>query len=290
MENNGLNTKAMLVTLSISYWYARKYDKKESKKLTDKHSVTEKAARVTKNLFPVESESYQAIVSAHGAARQEHYRLTLPWTDGGSRILLANNYEKYTEAMRPKRSDFDTSWHTFVGEYPALYESAKINLKTLWKQEDYPSASDMPNKFSFSIKVLPLPEADDFRVSLGADDIEAIKDQIRDDTKASIAEAMKDPYDRLFKVVFKMAEKLHDRKGIFHDSLLGNIEDLIDLLPSLNLTQDPKLIEMGEQIRAALTSYEPETLRKNNKVRKNVAEKADQICNDLAGFMGGGNG
>ncbi len=282
---NGLHTKAMLVNLSIGCWSARKLDKKESKRVTEHHNVTDKAARVTKSLLPEDFGSYKEIICAAVEARQEHYRLTLPWTDNGSRILLASNYQSYTEAIRLLRTRFDTAKGKFVPEYPALYENAKRDLKTLWKEDDYPSVTDIPNKFYFSIKVLPLPEANDFRVSLGSTDVEMIQDQIREDTKNSIAQAMKDPYRRLLKVVSDMAKKLNDKKGKFHDTLVTNIEDMVKLLPALNLMQDPELTKIGERILVSLANHEPDTLRKNTKVRKNVAQQADQICNDLAAFM-----
>lgn len=275
----------MLVSLSISFWTARKFDKKESKKFTASHQVSDNAARINKSLLPDESGAHKALVASHSAARLEHYRLTLPWSDAGSRILLASNYEKYTEAMRPLRMAFDTASKTFIGEYPHLYEVSKGSLKTLWKEEDYPTVSEIPNKFSFSIKVLPLPQAGDFRVNLGAGDVEAIQDQIREDTKVSITLAMRDPYERLLKVVKAMAIKLHDRKGKFHDSLITNIEDLVGLLPALNLTNDLELTKMGERISGNLMAHEPETLRINKKARKQTAEQADQIYNDLAAFM-----
>ncbi len=282
---NGLQTKAMLISLSIGYWSARKLDKKESKRVTEHHKVTDKAARVTKSLLPEEFGSYKAIANANVAARQEHYRLTLPWTDGGSRILLATQYESYSEIMRPLRQDFDSASKEFMQQYPSLYESAKRDLKTLWKQEDYPSVADISGKFYFSIRVLPLPEADDFRVNLENTDVELIRDQIREDTKNSIAQAMKDPYRRLLEVVSNMAKKLNDKKGKFHDTLVTNIEDMVKLLPALNLMQDPELTKMGKRVLASLTNHEPDTLRKNIKIRKNVGQQADQICNDLAAFM-----
>jgi len=289
-HTNNLNTKAMLVSLNISCWIARKLDKKESKKLTEQHGVVDNAARVLKNLLPENYGSYKKIMTALTAARQEHNKKTLPWIDGGTRILLASNYEQYTGTMRPLRTDFDSASHEFVKEYPTLYKSSKDSLKTLWKEDDYPSVTDIPSKFGFSIKVLPLPQAEDFRVNLGTTDVEAIQEQIRDNTKAAIAEAMKDPFRRLHEVVFRMAQKLGDKKGKFHDTLITNIEEVVGLLPSLNLTNDPELTKMGAKIIGQLAQYEPETLRTDPKRRKTIAQQADQICNDLAAFMGGSDG
>ena len=97
---NGITSKAMLVTLSISCWNARKFDRKITREVAERHKTTEKIGRYNKNLLPVEADLYLAISTAGWKARQVHYRETLPWSDEGSRILLGSNYFHYTESFR----------------------------------------------------------------------------------------------------------------------------------------------------------------------------------------------
>ena len=56
-SNGNLATKAMLVDLSIRAWNARKFDKKITKEVAQRHGTTEKAGRYNKNLLPFDAPS-----------------------------------------------------------------------------------------------------------------------------------------------------------------------------------------------------------------------------------------
>ena len=64
---------------------------------------------------------------------------------------------------------------------------------------------------------------------------------------------MRDPWERLKTVVEAMAKALSIPDKIFRDSLIGNVENLLDLMPDLNVTGDPTLEAMCSKIRKALT-------------------------------------
>ena len=285
---NELSKKAMLVDLSIRYWKARKYDKQATAEVAEAHGTTEQVGRYRKNLLPVEAESYEEVRRIAGNLRQEHYNQTLPWTNDGARILPAANYPAYTEALRNKRTEFDRATKTFLEEYTDLRIRAKDALRSLYKEEDYPLASEVQQLFEVSIKFFPLPMGDDFRVSLGNSTDEDIRSQIDRDTRAAITEGMKEPYRRLHVVVARMADRLSDQGAKFKNSLVGNIQELCDIIPGLNLTDDPEMTRMTDVVRSKLAGLVPDELRNDTKLRKQVAEQARKIESDLAGYMGGG--
>lgn len=283
---NSLNRKAMLVTLNISYWSSRKYDKKVSQEVADSHNTDQKVGRYRKNLLPVDAPSYQAVRNAISAARDEHYKHSLPWSSDGARILPAANFERYGEAMRAKRSAFDKAVQVFIAEYPTLREQAKGALNTMYQAEDYPVPADIVHRFGFSTKVFPLPSGEDFRVELTDVDVSGIRAQIEEETKAAVAEGMKDAYGRLHEVVARMAARLGDSSSKFKNSLVGNVRELCDLLPSLNLTGDADLTRLLSDVKGKLTTFEAEDLRDDSGLRRKVAQDARQIEHDLSAFMG----
>lgn len=285
---NALNKKAMLVDLSIKCWYARKHDRKVTEEVAEAHQTRGDVGRYNKNLLPVDALSYDTVRRLVGEIRLEHYRQTLPWSNDGARILPAVNYLQYMEIMREKRGKFERAVKEFLVEYPGLRENAKEQLKTLYQAEDYPQVGRIEQLFGVSVKVFPLPAGEDFRVSLAGGDAEAIREQIEKDTRETVVEAMREPYRRLHVVVARMAERLGDPKGKFKDSLVSNIEELCDLLPSLNLTGDPEMGRMTDLVRSKLAGHDPDDLRDDAKLRKQVAEEARRIGADLAAFMGGG--
>lgn len=286
VESNSLNRKAMLVTLNISYWSSRKYDRKVSQEVADSHKTDQRAGRYRKNLLPVDAPSYQAVRNAISAARDEHYKHSLPWSSDGARILPAANFQRYADAMREKRAAFDKAVREFIVEYPTLREQAKEALNTMYQSEDYPVPADIVDRFGFATKVYPLPSGEDFRVDLTNVNVGDIRNQIEQETKAAVAEGMKDAYARLHDVVSRMSARLGDPDGKFKNSLVGNIRELCDLLPSLNLTGDVELTRLVGDVKKKLTANEAEDLRDDPTLRKKVADDARQIEHDLAAFMG----
>jgi hypothetical protein len=279
-----ITEKAMLVRLSISQWTARRFDLKATNHVISDYGAKRDSGRFNKLLVDLDAvKTYQ---KAANEARTFHYSNTLPWGDDGSRILPSKNYLPYTKKMRKLKESFEKSVNDFVDMYPGLIERAQNDLNGLFNKKDYPSPSDLPGKFNFSIGVVPVPAAGDFRVSLSEDEVEQIRADIEARVQDSIAAAMRDAWDRLFQVVKHMAEKLRDRKAIFRDSLIGNIEELCDILPRLNLTDDPNLKKIVRETKQALAGLDPEVLRKHEIDRKLAADQAQGILKKMAAYMG----
>jgi hypothetical protein len=116
-------------------------------------------------------------------------------------------------------------------------------------------------------------------------------------TSEAISAATTSVWQRIHNVVEHMASKLEDysvevvngktrTKGAFHDTLVSNIADLADLLPALNVSNDPKLTQMADNLRSKLASYDPDDLRKQEGARKMAAKDARQILAEIQESLG----
>ena len=160
-----LSSRAMLCSLSIGMWSARKHDPEASEEIAQRHGAQADAGRYHKVLLPKAAlAEIQKIVSD---ARQEHYFMTLPWDDNGYRVLPAAAYMDHTERMRDLSNRFSPAVETLAQQFGQLVEEAKVRLGGLFRPEDYPSPEELRSKFSFDTKVMPLSDAGDFRVTLG---------------------------------------------------------------------------------------------------------------------------
>lgn len=295
---NSMNTRAMLSTLSIKQYAARKYDKKATREIAQTHGTNENVGRYNKNLLPADAASYKAIATAAGAARIEFYKNTLPWLDDGARVLPSTNYLSCVSEMRKRTDAFELTISPFIVEYPLLKARAKAALNGLYREEDYPTVDKLKAAFKMNLRFFPLPDAADFRADIRQEDVDAIKQQIDFDTKSSIAKAMEEPYKRLFDGVAHMASRLSESKtcacrackgrvfqgGEFKDTLVSNLVDLCDTLPRLNLTGDPQLTASVEEVKAALTGFSAGALRDNQTVRTTLAARAEEIACNLRVF------
>lgn len=285
-----VNNRAMLVSLNITGWSARKYDRKITDEVAKNHNVKDEVGRYNKIL--IAKDAIQKITTLAGDARAKHYFNTLPWSDEGYRILMAVNFMDYTQIMRGLRMKWEAAVHEFVANYPSYVEDARKRLNGMFREDDYPRVDEIRRRFAFETSVLPLPEAGDFRVKLAEDEVDDIRKSIEAKVQENVEHAAADAWKRLHEAVAHMAERLdayskrtgEDRSGTFRDTLVTNLVDIANVLPKLNIKGDPALDQMAENVMAKLCRYDADTLRQNNKALKVVKSEADAILDAMRGI------
>jgi len=288
---NSITTRAMLVSLNIQQWFGNKHDRKVAQEVADNHKSDVSMGRFVKKL--VAKESLDKIRRITSAARLEHYKRTLPWQDGGTRILSSVAYFDYAEKMREFSAEWDAAVAEFLDEYPQLVADARKRLNGLFNQADYPAVNRMPRKFSFRFDVMPMPTAEDFRVQLGDEATARVRAEIEESVNASLKAAMDDIWQRLVDVVAHMKERLDlysvEKDGTvnhaFRDSLVENVRELLAILPSLNITEDAKLKQMATRIDKELCTFSAEELRNDETARKETAQAAEAILKGMEAFI-----
>lgn len=279
-----LGERAMIIRLQISQWTARRYDAKVSKEVSDTYKAQADAGRYNKLLVAKKAISEISVIV--GQARAYHYTHTLPWTDEGGRILAATMFFEYTKELGVFKAKFERAVRTFFDNYDTYVQDAAQHLGNMFDRQEYPHKSELRSKYRFETDIYQLPEARDFRVNLPDTEVELIKKQITANLKQATALAMGDLWKRLYEVVNAMADKLHTKDAVFRDSLFGNVVELCQLLPKMNITEDPRLTEMVATVEKKLC-LEPDAVRDSPATRKKVAKSADEILEQMKGYIGG---
>lgn len=286
-----LSSKAMLCSLSISTWSARKHDRDASEEIAARHGAQPDAGRYQKVLLPRQALSdIQKIVSE---SRQEHYFITLPWDDNGYRVLPAAAYMDHVEKMQSLSVRFTHAVEALVDQFSTLVDQARVRLGGLFRPQDYPTLEELRSKFSFETRVLPLPNAGDFRVALGEEEKARIERQITAAVESSVQVGSRELWYRLYEAVHHMAERLSSyqvtKEGVehpFRDSVVVNLVKLVEVLPKLNVTADPELDRLTQEVRAALL-VDPQELRQSATKRSDTARAAAEIAARMSGYMAG---
>jgi len=279
-----LRDNAMIVRLSISTWTARKFDKGVTAKVNSDYAVSESAGRYNKVL--IAKEAIQEITRAVSAARTFHYVNTLPWDDGGGRILPSKNFLTYSKKMRELKELYEKAVRDFLANYDEYRNDSAVKLGKMFNPADYPGKKEIEHKFGFGTDIEPVPSAEDFRVDVSSSDSVKIKKELEARVKDRVVEATKDLYVRLNDVVGKFADKLADKDAIFRDSLIENVVELVNLLPKLNVADDPDLDKLCKETQKKLCAMEPETLRNDPKVRTKATGDAQAILNKMSAYLG----
>lgn len=264
----------MLVTLTISQWTARKFDRKATREVNQTHGAKD-AGRFNKLL--IAADALQPLQQLEGAARQHHYSVTLPWGNLGERLLPATLFMSYADAMGEFEREFLHRVDKLVAAYPQLVQDARVALGSLYDPADYPA--EIRQRFSFQTSFTPVPSADDFRVNLNADFVETIKADITKQQQTRQVEAVKHVWGRVREVVEKIQEVCSKEKPRIFDSMIDNASQLIEILPALNINADPELDRIAEQMKTLVVP--PDTLRVSATKRRAVAQSADQILSTM---------
>lgn len=275
-----ITNSSVLVELNMSVWTANKLDRGATAKVTADNSASSKAAKVHKNLMEG-SHLRDKIAALSASCRAYHLQMTLPWADGGQRLLPTSLFLDYKTHMNMYRTHFDTLVDQFVTDYPALVQTAQYYLGGLFNADDYPSANDVRSKFGFRLTFSPVPEAGDFRLDVPASALAELSSQYEDSFNRRVADAMREPWERMHEALTTITKKLTDTDGDtkkrYYDSLLGNVQDLCKLLTHLNISKDPKLEEARREIEAMLADTSMDMIRESAMARANTKHKVDAI-------------
>lgn len=260
----------MLATLTISQWTARKFDRKVTTEVNKTHGAKD-AGRFNKLL--IAADALLPLSQVEGAARAHHYSVTLPWGNLGERLLPATLFMDYTETMGQFEREFLQRVDNLVKAYPQLVQDARQALGSLYDPADYPA--EIRKRFSFGVSFSPVPSANDFRVNLNAEFVESIKADITKQQTARQTEAAKHVWERVREVVEKIQEVCSKEKPRIFDSMIENAQQLVSILPALNINGDPELNRIAEQMKALIVP--PDALRNSVTRRHAIAKSADQI-------------
>jgi hypothetical protein len=290
-EETSLSSKAMLCTVSISAWSGYKFDREASEEIAQIHGADKDSGRFNKRLVP--RKELEEITNIIGRARRDHEFVTLPWSDNGYRVLPAAAYMDHTNTMRQHAAEFQAA----VSRLAARFEVLVTNQSRLGMREEggrlrFVVPEELRSRFSFETKVLPLPDADDFRVAISDQDRERIKRQIAESIQASLRVGTRELWQRLYKVVSHMSQRMTEynaaedgNKPRLYDSMITNIIEIVDVLPKLNIAGDTELDRMAGEIRKSLV-VDPQELRKSEAMRSDAAKAAADITQRMAAYMG----
>lgn len=285
-DTTNIHSNVMLVELRVSQWTARKMDKGVSSKVAAESHVDESVGNYYKSLL--DPEVLRQIKKHINETRSQYYTMTLPWADEGPRVLSAAMYFEFMEKMSNAREEFERLVNGFLNDYPFHREEAKRFLGDLFKEGDYPDPLALASKFGFSLNVRPLPHSNDFRCDIGTEEVAKIRADIEAQTRDTLQATVKAAFDRILVVATRYADRL-EGDGVFRDSMVEGARDLVEIMPKLNITNDPELDRLTEVVREKLAAHQPEALRTNMSVRKEAADTAKQVVSDIESIFGGSN-
>jgi hypothetical protein len=183
--------------------------------------------------------------------------------------------------MREFEAIFERKVEDFLTLYPSYIEQVRPELNGLFREEDYPSVDKLRTKFGVKLEVLPIPSGEDFRVTMSAEEQARVAQEIDANVRQSLVRGTADLWNRLEDVVSHMVDRLNEPESRFHASLVSNVLDLVNLLPQLNVGEDPELNHFAGEIRNKLCGFTARDLKTNDVLRVATANDAAALLYEM---------
>jgi len=267
-----LQDRAVLVHLKVSCMELQIKDKRGAKSLKDDFGADESMVSGLKTLF--KSEDFDNYRKTYWEMRTIHLNMTSPWLDGGIRILPTAFYDDYQTKEQALKQDADMYVKRLAKSYDTIKMQSKEFLGSLYEEKDWPSKEAFGRKFGVSIRFMPIPRAEDFRLNHGA---ESLLDELADSVKLDV-------WTRIAAMMERVKNALGG-DGKVTKKMIADLRELSDLLPGLNITGDPKVQKVANDIQQSFKNVVDQDSLKDKDLRAQSLEAATKFSDAAAGFL-----
>lgn len=210
-----------------------------------------------------------------------------PYT-AGMKLLpaaLVQEFVAVNQTYLAREAEVVRRW--MLDEYPDWLASAPTRMGSLYDPADFPSATDCFERFKCNVTVIPLSEADQWqRITVISPDLAAtMASQQNENTERVTREAHAKLWADVMKPIQNIVDQLSKDKTKIHDSLVGNVIAITDLIPAYNeIHKDATLSAAAVAIKAELCKINPEDLRKSAEAKADALNKAKNIIQEYGTY------
>lgn len=277
----GLSRSCVLVTLTFRQWTGRKKDKSVTDQvIKDNNAQSKKAGSFNKYLL-ADCKELEAIGKFVSASRKRHLELTLPWQDGGARLLPVAQLTTYQKWADEIEQEFTNLVKNFLTKYNILVGGAAFAIGDMFDRDEYPDVDELKYKFSMELVYDPVPLQGDFRVDIDTETKNDLVAQHEIKVRDRIAEATQDMFARTKVLLERMVDRLSvgddGKKNTFRDSMLESAQELVEQLKTLNPTGNPDIEAIRQRLDSAINGIDSDMLRKVDVVREGTRARLSEL-------------
>lgn len=267
LKLSSLAERALLVRLKRSMYQPYAYDSGATAMIEVNTGVS-KAGRFNKRLL-LDCYDLKDTNTAFNDVYDYVNRNTVPWLDDGVRMLPSHLYFDFTQGVRELIREAEGKARNLASKWDLHVSRDMQRLGALANASDYPT--DIAAKYSISLKFMPVPTTDDFRVQISDEDRRSLNDAIMEAEAGISKHLITEMLAPVRRAVEKLAIPAGEKGGIFRDSLLGNIMEQVERAKKLNINGDPAVTAIVDEINAAISGY----AQAQDRLREDVGARAD---------------
>jgi hypothetical protein len=281
-----IQNSAILCSVKLTKLGNSRKDKDATRALAAEKGASARAVKVSKELLP-DNQLLRDITQLDDEIRAKLRTYALPW-DAANWLLPTAHFAKFSAAIDGLARARESLVMDFVRDYPAAVLRAEKQLGAMYDPYNYTHPDDVADAFTADIVYAPIPTAGDFRIDMESSAVAELADNYEQALEAKQRALTMDTWDRIREVAEALEDRLTDDPNAkvtktgaktFRDTLVTNAEEIIELLEGFNITNDPDVARVRQELAIALNGVTPDALRNNAALRSQVASAAASVLN-----------
>ena len=275
MNNNNIASKVLCTGLKTTCLGTSLTDEEVTSEVLHRHNALKGAMRVTKTRLKDAIDPFKKL---RGEARRYFNSETLPGISDDLRIIPSTRLVKMQEAIVAFNERDATLLSELRHNYADEIEKDRAALGDRFDASLYPPADALGQHFSLQLTVCDLPSGDYARIA-GLDD--AAKAQMKLEHDAMLVQVGTNARNDVMKKLTGLIQVVADKMGnpdakAFHESTFTNLKEYLDLVPELNITNDPVLEQMRREATDKL-NFSMQTVKNSDTLKAAAAANAKSI-------------
>lgn len=283
--NNALASNYILVDVELRQWTGKRKDNVVSGEVLTSKGASKDGGYFTKNLLASAGGELKEIHQRGNTLRHYVYANTLPWSSStsgaqrGERLLATSLSMNFLSELKTLQTDYEAAVQALTAAWPTRVAEAMRALGTLADATDYPDAHELAELFSVSVDLRPIPAVGDFsRLNVPAALAGALADKHAEQAQSQLDNAMASLRDRIIaeltRINTQMSKHANGEKTRLYDSLIGNMQSLVQMARSMNIGNNAELATLADDIEKKLLKVPVEAYKGNIALAGEAAKAA----------------
>lgn len=264
------NTAFIVAVTGRGYGYKEK-DEQETEKVNESHG-SQDAFSVQK--IRIHKSAIDGPAKAVRQTKKKLDSLSLPFAKG-TRLLPEGAHDMFMAELEAGRERLDNALQLVCDDWWNIRQRTKKEMNGAWNPDAFPVFETFRESWALDLKISP--------IDLNLDTVASKYRHLYVGAMAAqIEEARVELARRILDPVTVLAKKMAKPDGRVFEAYLENIRKIRDLVPALNLAEDPAIVQMAAELEQ-FSAMSVETLRENAFAKADAKKKADAFLKKFGG-------
>lgn len=282
-----LRRQAAAVRVHFTWWGVhRTLTNQQKEEVSDAYGADARLLSAGKKIIDVRHEAFRRLTSIRTRVVNFWRGLTLPYVEGGVRLIRQSDIEPFVHTMDGFREELVQAEADLNAVYDQIKADARRRLGRLYNASDYPP--EVRGLFAVEWD-FPSIEPPSYLMRLHPDLYEQEQQRVAQRFEEAVRLAEQAFVSEFARLVSHLSERLgageDGERRIFRDSVVTNLTEFFERFKNLNVRSSADLDRLVEQAQELVRGVTPQSLRDNDGLRQHVAAQISRVQEQVEGMI-----